>query len=87
MKDIKTYLTEQLEKSSLNEAEETIKSLKDFKEWARAKFEKAFGDDFDEDKFKETLDGFIEDNKDLIDAEDWGQLVGKMNEAFAKDKE
>ena len=83
MKDIKTYLTEQLE---LREAEETIKSLKDFKEWARAKFEKAFGDDFDEDKFKETLDGFIEDNQDLIDDENWGELVGKMNEAFAKDK-
>lgn len=83
MKDIKTYLTEQLE---IREAEETIKSLKDFKEWARAKFEKAFGDDFDEDKFKETLDGFIEDNQDLIDDENWGELVGKMNEAFAKDK-
>jgi len=32
---------------------------------------------------KETVDGFLEDNKDLVDAGEWGELVGKFNESFA----
>ena len=82
MKNLTNYLYE-----SLNEAEETIKSEKDFREWARAKFEEVFGDELDEDRMKKTVDGFLDDNKDLVDAGEWGELVGKFNESFAPNKE
>ena len=82
MKTLTNYLYE-----SLNEAEETIKSEKDFREWARAKFEEVFGDELDEDRMKKTVDGFLEDNKDLVDAGEWGELVGKFNESFAPNKD
>lgn len=78
MRNLTNYLYE-----SLNEAEETIKSEKDFREWARAKFEEVFKDDLDEGRMKKTVDGFLEDNKDLVDAGEWGELVGKFNESFA----
>lgn len=82
MRNLTNYLYE-----SLNEAEETIKSEKDFREWARAKFEEVFGDELDEDRMKKTVDGFLDDNKDLVDAGEWGELVGKFNESFAPNKE
>ena len=82
MKDLANYLYE-----SLNEAEETIKSEKDFRAWTKAKFEEVFGDELDEDRMKKTVDGFLEDNKDLVDAGEWGELVGKFNESFAPNKE
>ena len=87
MKDISSYLMEHLNEECKNCAaceEETIASEKDFKAWARAKFEEVYGDEFDEDKFKETLDGFLKDNKELVDKKDWGELVGMMNQSFAK---
>lgn len=68
---------------SLNENEETIQSEKDFREWAKAKFEEVFKDDLDEKRMKFTIDGFLKDNKDLVDAGEWGELVGKFNESFA----
>lgn len=68
---------------SLNESEETIQSEKDFREWAKAKFEEVFKDDLDEKRMKFTIDGFLKDNKDLVDAGEWGELVGKFNESFA----
>lgn len=81
MKNLVNYLYE-----SLNESEETIKSEKDFREWARAKFEEVFKDDLDEKRMKFTIDGFLDDNKDLVDAGEWGELVGKFNESFAANK-
>lgn len=78
MKSLQSYVFE-----ALNEAEETIKSEKDFRAWAKAKFEEVFGDDFDEAKMKETVDGFLKDNKDLVDKGEWGELVGMMNTSFA----
>ena len=39
---------------------------------------KMHGDDFDEKKAKETIDGMIADKKD---DEDWGVLVGKLQRA------
>ena len=78
MKSLQSYVIE-----ALNEAEETIKNEKDFRAWAKAKFEEVFGDDFDEDKMKETVDGFLKDNKELVDKGEWGELVGMMNASFA----
>ena len=82
MKNLTSYLNE-----ALNEAEETIKSEKDFREAARAKFEEVFGDDLDEDKMKKTIDGLLEDNKDLVEKGEWGELIGMLNKSFAPGNE
>ena len=63
-------------------AEETIKDEKSFRDYAKNKFEEVFGDELDEKKMKETIDGLLEDNKDLVDAGEWGELVGMLNKSF-----
>jgi signal transduction histidine kinase len=85
MKSLTEFLNE-----SLNEANETIKSEKDFREAARAKFEEVFGDELDEDKMNKTIDGLLDDNKELVERGEWGELIGMLNKSFApgnKDKE
>lgn len=81
MKDLKKHLYEDLK--AVTETEESITSEKEFREYAKKKFEEAFGDELDEKRMKFTIDGFLKDNKDLIDAGEWGELVGKFNESFA----
>ena len=49
-----------------------------------AKFEEVFGDDLDEKKMKETIDGILNDNQDLVDDGEWGKLIGILNKSFAK---
>ena len=72
-------------KYSINESEEeSVKSEKDFRAWADAKFKEVFGDELDEKRMKFTIDGFLKNNKKLVDAGEWGELVGKMNASFAK---
>ena len=80
MKNISDFLFEQL---NMNEAEETIKSEQDFRAAAKAKFEEVFGDDLDEDKMNKTIDGLLEDNKDLVEKGEWGELIGMLNKSFA----
>lgn len=65
-----------------NKSEETIKDEKSFREAARAKFEEVFGDDLDEDRMKETIDGLLNDNKDLVEKGEWGELIGMLNKSF-----
>lgn len=77
MKNISDFLKESL---MVNEGE--IKSEKDFREYAENKFKEVFGDELDEDQMNETIDGLIEDNKDLVDASEWGELVGMLNKSF-----
>jgi uncharacterized protein (DUF2267 family) len=79
MKSIKTFLME----SIVNEG--TIKSEKDFREAAKAKFEEVFGDELDEEQMKETIDGLLNDNKDLVEKGEWGELIGILNKSFAPD--
>jgi hypothetical protein len=79
MKSIKTFLME----SIVNEG--TIKSEKDFREAAKAKFEEVFGDELDEEQMKETIDGLLNDNKDLVEKGEWGELIGMLNKSFAPD--
>ena len=66
-----------------NKSEETIKDEKSFREAAEAKFKEVFGDDLDEDKMNETIDGLLKDNKDLVDKGEWGELIGMLNKSFA----
>ena len=88
MKSLKDFLNEMLESNEqvIEEGKETIKSEKDFREAARAKFEEVFGDELDEDKMKETIDGILKDNADLVEKEDWAELIGNLNQSFAPKK-
>lgn len=63
---------------------ESIKNEEDFRAAAEAKFKKVFGDDLDEDQMNETIDGILDDNKDLVDDDDWGALMGILNKSFGK---
>ena len=80
MKSLKDSILESLQ--NIQEAEETIKSEKDFRDYAENKFKEVFADDLDEDQMKETIDGILNDNKELVDDEDWGSLVGILNKSF-----
>lgn len=84
MKDITEFLNEQFEEVNASVNEGKVESEKDFRDFAEKMSREAFGDDFDEDKFKETVDGFLEDNKDLVENGDWAELVGKWEEGFTK---
>ena len=81
MKNIADFLNERLE---VNEAEETIKSEKDFRDYAENKFKEVFGDELDEDEMNKTIDGLLKDNKELVDNNEWGELVGMLNKSFGK---
>ena len=88
IKSLTEYLVESLNSeetkvTTVVEAEETIKDEKSFREAARAKFEEVFGDDLDEDKMNETIDGLLEDNKELVEKGEWGELIGMLNKSFA----
>lgn len=88
MKDITLFLTEQLaeqvqnDSATVNEAE--IKDEKAYREYAHAKLKEVFGDDYDEAKADEMVDGILKDNKELVDKGDWGALVGVLNKGVAK---
>ena len=93
MKNLTTYINEMLNENEANEMLNTevdeavvnegeIKSEEDFRAAAKAKFEKAFGDDLDEDKMNKTIDGILKDNKDLVDSGEWGKLIGILNKSF-----
>ena len=85
MKTLVEFLNESFETVTPNmtEAEETIKDEKSFRAAARAKFEEVFGDELDEDKMNKTIDGLLEDNKDLVEKGEWGELIGMLNKSFA----
>lgn len=88
MKNITEFLneclnTEIVEANNIQEAEETIKDEKSFREAARAKFEEVFGDELDEEKMKKTIDGLLDDNKELVEKGEWGELIGMLNKSFA----
>ena len=90
MKNISEFLNECLNTVTkpvqVAEAEETIKDEKSFREAARAKFEEVFGDELDEERMNETIDGLLEDNKVLVEAGEWGELIGMLNKSFAPKK-
>ena len=90
MKNISDFLNECLDSevnsNNIQEANETIKDEKSFREAARAKFEEVFGDELDEDKMNKTIDGLLEDNKDLVEKGEWGELIGMLNKSFAPEQ-
>ena len=80
MKSLKDSILESLQ--NIQEAEESIKSEKDFRDYAENKFKEVFADDLDEDEMNEIIDGILNDNKELVDKDDWGSLVGILNKSF-----
>lgn len=87
MKSLLDYLKESVnveeqitEQENVNEGK--IESEEDFREYAENKFEEVFGEELDEEKMKKTIDGLLEDNKDLVEKGDWGELVGILNKSF-----
>jgi len=71
-------------KEDADKAAESIKDEKSFRDYAENKFKEVFGDDLDEKKMKETIDGILNDNKESVEAGDWGELVGILNKSFGK---
>lgn len=64
------------------DASETIDSEEDFRDYAENKFKEVFGDDLDEDRMNKVINGLLNDNKDLVDDGNWGELIGKLNKSF-----
>ena len=87
MKNITDFINEALAvETKVDEqfvTEGEIKSEKDFREYAENKFKEVFGDELDEKEMNDTIEGLIEDNKELVDAGEWGELVGMLNKSFA----
>lgn len=65
-----------------DKAEESIKDEKDFREYAENKFKEVFGDELDEKKMNDTIEGLLKDNADAVKAGDWGKIVGMLNKSF-----
>ena len=97
MKNLTDYINEMLNENGANEMLNTteevkvdeavvnegeIKSEEDFRAAAKAKFEEAFGDDLDESKMNDTIEGILNDNKELVEAGEWGELIGILNKSF-----
>ena len=73
-KQIDFSLTD-INESKLNEAE--VKSDEDFKEYAFAVLQKAFGDDFDEAKAQEVVDGLLSKH-----GEEYGAAIGALTSSL-----
>ena len=69
-----------LQETLVSEKKDEITDEKSFREYARSLFEKAFGDDLDEDEMKEIVDGLIAKQKE--DDLDWGEVVGMLQQSM-----
>ena len=68
-------LAEYIEESMVNETE--VKSDEEFKEYAETVLQKAFGEDYDEAKAMEVIDGLISKH-----GEDYGAMVGALQSSL-----
>lgn len=84
MKNIIDFINEALEVENTYLTESEIKSEKDFRDAAKAKFEEVFGDELDEKEMNDTIEGILKDNAELVENGDWGALIGILNKSFAK---
>lgn len=84
MKNIIDFINEALEVKNTYLTESEIKSEKDFRDAAKAKFEEVFGDELDEKEMNDTIEGILKDNAELVENGDWGALIGILNKSFAK---
>lgn len=91
MKNLVEFMNENLKEElninnvneeNINEAE--IKDEKALREYAHAKLKKVHGEEYDEKKADEMVDGILKDHKELVDKGDWGALVGIINKGIVK---
>jgi hypothetical protein len=87
MKSIIDFINEALNVESTKDVESEvnegkIQSEEDFRNAAKAKFEEVYGDDLDEEKMNDTIEGILKDNSELVDNGDWGTLIGILNKSF-----
>lgn len=80
MKNLTTYINEQLNEAHVNEGKVTDE--KSFREMAEAKFKEVFGDDLDKDKMNKVINGILSKYKNDADKGDWGKLIGVLNKSF-----
>ena len=83
MKNIIDFINEALEVENTYLTEGEIKSEKDFRDAAKAKFEEVFGDELDEKEMNDTIEGILKDNTELVEKGDWSALIGILNKSFA----
>jgi len=85
MKKLSEYINEALNASAvvIENKEETIKSVDDFKEYAKKKFKEVFGEDNDEEEMNKIIDGILKDCKKEVDDKDFGKAIGLLNKSFA----
>lgn len=86
MRNITDFINEHLNnvvtvEATVNEGE--IKSEKDFRDAAKAKFEEVYGDELDENEMNDTIEGILKDNTELVEKGDCGALIGILNKSFA----
>lgn len=65
------------EKKIMEEGEVTDE--KSFREYAEVVLKEIHGEDYDQDKAKEVIDGILNDYKEDVDKGDWGKLIGIIN--------
>lgn len=66
-----------------NKAEESIKTEKDFRDYAKNKFEIVFGKGkVDEEKMKKIVDGILDKCKDEVKDGKFGTAIGQLNKSF-----
>jgi len=91
MKSLRDFVTESSEEYIEEVFEPVMESKvtdeKSFREWAESKFKEVYGDEYDENKMKKTVDGLLNDNKKLVEDGEWGELVGMMNKSFAPESD
>lgn len=90
MKNLSDFIKESMlenvaDNGNIINEEAEIKSEKDFREYARKKFEEVFGDELDEDKMNETIEGILKDNAEVVEKGEWGELIGILNKGFVKE--
>ncbi len=94
VKSLKDYIAENDKKKCADCDEDTdvkvdededsgkVESKDDFIKYAENKFKEVFGDKLDKQRMDFTIKGLLDDNKALVDNNDWGTLVGKLNKSF-----
>lgn len=79
MKSFRNLLLESMISKGSMISEGEINSEKEFREYAKKKFEEVFGDELDVDKMNNIVNGILKKYKK---DGDWGKLVGILNKSF-----
>lgn len=76
MKSLKNFI--------LETKENTISNKEEYIDAAKSKFKAVFGDKLDIDRMNKIIDGLLVSHDDLVKNNQWGELIGILNQSFAK---